>query len=254
VRHIKGQDHVQEQLNKAHLKPPLLPTLAILACVVFVVCLLVGIFSLPSIPKYAILVGAVCIVVFAICLSLMGIPARQVTLKRLLSESNHNDEVGKLQAGVDGERAVAHTLDVLDGRWTLFSGVVLKGMYGDIDQVLVGPSGIFAIEAKHWSGSIHYDSSTDTWSRLKTHGVSEAAKDPARQIVSTSAVLRKVVGRTVHSCVVFTHPSSNLSGKHPGVAILTLPTLLPWIRSQDGSLSPSQVADIEQTLKKHMRR
>jgi hypothetical protein len=50
------------------------------------------------------------------------------------------------------EKLVALLQEHLDGRWTLFRNVLLPDGYGDIDAVLTGPNGIFALEVKAYSG------------------------------------------------------------------------------------------------------
>jgi hypothetical protein len=50
------------------------------------------------------------------------------------------------------ERLVAFLREELDGRWALFRNVVLPGDKSDIDAVLVGPHGLYALEVKAYSG------------------------------------------------------------------------------------------------------
>jgi hypothetical protein len=59
------------------------------------------------------------------------------------------------QVGAAGEDSVAQTiLDVLDERWTMFRNLDLPNSNnGDIDIVLVGPGGIWAIEVKTYTGN-----------------------------------------------------------------------------------------------------
>lgn len=55
--------------------------------------------------------------------------------------------------GRRGEEAAVKALQQhLDGRWTLFRNVVLPGDRADIDGVLVGPAGVYALEIKSYSG------------------------------------------------------------------------------------------------------
>ena len=68
------------------------------------------------------------------------------------------------RAGKEGEDRVAAALDgVLGDDWTLFRGYKNPG--GEIDQVLVGPSGVIAIEVKYVNGRVHI--SGDKWTRDK---------------------------------------------------------------------------------------
>ena len=68
------------------------------------------------------------------------------------------------RAGKEGEDRVADALGgVLGDDWTLFRGYKNPG--GEIDQVLVGPSGVIAIEVKYVNGRVHI--SGDKWTRDK---------------------------------------------------------------------------------------
>jgi hypothetical protein len=50
------------------------------------------------------------------------------------------------------ERLVAFLREKLDGHWVLFRNIVLPGSQGDIDAILIGLQGIYALEVKAYSG------------------------------------------------------------------------------------------------------
>jgi endonuclease YncB( thermonuclease family) len=60
------------------------------------------------------------------------------------------------ERGADGEQATATALAALpDETWTVFHDVRWPGRrYANVDHVAVGPSGIFVIDSKNWSGRI----------------------------------------------------------------------------------------------------
>jgi hypothetical protein len=62
------------------------------------------------------------------------------------------------RAGIIGEQRVANTLlSSLSDEYSLFNNVKLKGMGdGDIDHIVIGPTGIFAMETKNWRGRISF--------------------------------------------------------------------------------------------------
>ncbi len=67
-------------------------------------------------------------------------------------------------AGREGEQSVAAYLGMaLSDEWTLVSGY--KNAKGEVDQVLVGPPGVFALEIKHINGVVNVCG--DTWLRDK---------------------------------------------------------------------------------------
>src|SRR5215475_13815320 len=65
-----------------------------------------------------------------------------------------------LKAGVTGEQIVVADLRrALDDDWTLLRGY--RNQRGEIDGILLGPPGLFAIEVKHRSATVHV--SGDNW-------------------------------------------------------------------------------------------
>ena len=71
-----------------------------------------------------------------------------------------SDEERMWQAGNEGERRVtAHLSSLLNDDWTLLSGY--RGPGGEVDQILVGPRGVCALETKYLNGTVFV--SGDTW-------------------------------------------------------------------------------------------
>jgi hypothetical protein len=65
-----------------------------------------------------------------------------------------SDQEGILAAGMEGERLVAASLGrSLGDEWTLLRGYRNRG--GEIDHLLLGPSGLFAIEGKHRNATVY---------------------------------------------------------------------------------------------------
>lgn len=66
----------------------------------------------------------------------------------------------KIMAGIAGENLVAAELGrVLDDSWTLIRGY--RNRRGEIDHLLLGPRGLFAIEVKNLNATVHIDG--DRW-------------------------------------------------------------------------------------------
>ena len=64
-----------------------------------------------------------------------------------------SDEERRWQAGNEGERRVtAHLSNLLNDDWTLISGY--RGPGGEIDQILIGPRGVCALETKYLNGTV----------------------------------------------------------------------------------------------------
>jgi hypothetical protein len=74
--------------------------------------------------------------------------------------AGHTDLEEKLMAGIAGEQQVAAELGrALDDDWTLLRGY--RNRRGEIDHLLLGPAGLFAIEVKNLNATVHVDG--DRW-------------------------------------------------------------------------------------------
>ena len=74
--------------------------------------------------------------------------------------AEHTDLEEKLMAGIAGEQLVAAELGrALDDDWTLLRGY--RNRRGEIDHLLLGPQGLFAIEVKNLNATVHVDG--DRW-------------------------------------------------------------------------------------------
>lgn len=128
-----------------------------------------------------------------------------------------------LQSGQAGEQQVSDYLeDKLDENWVLFSGY--KNRKGEVDRILVGPEGIFAIEIKNINGRIYCDG--DEWWKDKYDNYGnlvdwdvpikdKKGRSPSQQLNEPSDMLQAFLRRTLPSCqiyraVVLTHQSSRI--------------------------------------------
>lgn len=57
------------------------------------------------------------------------------------------------------DRVAARLAASLDGSWTILRNVRKKGIGGDIDIVLVGPGGVYALEVKNWNVDLRIEGS-----------------------------------------------------------------------------------------------
>ena len=139
-------------------------------------------------------------------------------------QASAGDAENKWRAGKEGEDRVAAALSgVLGDDWTLFRGYRNPG--GEIDQVLVGPPGIIAIEVKYVNGKVHI--SGDKWTRdrydnygnLVERGVSMAdggGRSPSAQLNAAASRLEWFLEKQspgagrVSRAVVLSHDKSEL--------------------------------------------
>jgi hypothetical protein len=68
------------------------------------------------------------------------------------------------QRGAQGERQTARLLDRLtrDG-FVVFHDLAMPDSRANIDHLVIGPSGVFVIDSKQWSGSVHQGSDGLAW-------------------------------------------------------------------------------------------
>lgn len=140
------------------------------------------------------------------------------------------------EAGTTGEKAVAKVLQELDDSYYLLSNVRLPRGKGDIDHVILGPNGVFAIETKNYSGKVMCYG--DDWHRqrrgMKEKTQIDSISEQARRGASD---LRSFIRRKnrlavpVSPICVFTNPSVQLDLKEPAVPVLRLNELIGFVKS-----------------------
>ena len=124
--------------------------------------------------------------------------------------------------GLEGEQSVASELSYLNDEFLLLNDVMLHGGRGNIDHILIGPTGVFVFETKNYSGK--YVCYGDRWffqgvrQKYDVPSVSAQAKNNAHILAS----LLHTSGFTVdvNPVIVFTHPSVQLWLHHPTVPVL----------------------------------
>jgi Nuclease-related domain len=68
------------------------------------------------------------------------------------------------QRGAHGERRTARLLDRLarDG-YVVFHDLAIPGSPANVDHLVIGPSGVFVIDSKQWTGSVHQGADGRAW-------------------------------------------------------------------------------------------
>jgi Nuclease-related domain len=177
--------------------------------------------------------------------------------------SQPTDEEGKLAAGVAGESFVAGELGrALDDEWTLLRGY--HNRRGEIDLVLLGPRGLFAIEVKNQNGRI--DCHGDQWwsTRYDKYGNQVEARremsdrrgrSPSVQLNEPATVLQGFLASrghpvTIGRVVALVHPRSQLGRcTRPTVEICTsVRELLGMLYASPVSVAPSERAALERLI------
>jgi hypothetical protein len=165
------------------------------------------------------------------------------TLRRQRSRDAAAREA-QLAQGFSGERLVGTLLaQTLPESYALINGLKLARGAGDIDHLVVGPTGVFLLETKTMAGHI-VCGPDGSWSRIKLGraGTPYAAfvGDPAtqaqRNIMALRATLRQrlpqlFTGRSlwIDGLLVFPHPDTHLEAEHSRVPAMRLENVSDYI-------------------------
>jgi hypothetical protein len=133
-------------------------------------------------------------------------------------------QIESYRKGQEGEERVVEAMrQSLDGDWTLFRNVTLPGRSkADIDAVLVGPPGVWALEIKNLSGV--YRNIGERW-EFRTGGEWKTLKrSPSRQATDNAARLGRFfeaggIKQWVSSSVVWANREGALTVQNPAVAV-----------------------------------
>jgi hypothetical protein len=75
-----------------------------------------------------------------------------------------SEQVQAWRRGAEGERRTARLLDRLthDG-YVVFHDLAVPGSPANVDHLVVGPTGVFLIDSKQWTGSVHQSADGLAW-------------------------------------------------------------------------------------------
>lgn len=125
-------------------------------------------------------------------------------------------KIDNYRRGQEGENNIVDKMrHLLDGNWYLFRNVVLPGHNkSDIDAVLIGPSGVWALEIKTFNG--RYRVIGDQWQYKKNQTWKPVKSDPTRQAVNNAKRLSDFIKNNhstmwVTPVVIWASPSDTLT-------------------------------------------
>jgi hypothetical protein len=115
-----------------------------------------------------------------------------------------SEQVTAWRCGAEGERRTARLLDRLTrDDYVVFHDLAVPGSPANIDHLVIGPSGVFVIDSKQWTGSIHQGTDGLVWHNhyrldrtLETVGWE--AQQVSRLLGGRAAALLCVHGAYVH--------------------------------------------------------
>jgi Nuclease-related domain len=167
-----------------------------------------------------------------------------VVLQRLAGKGRVLDPE-RLRRGILGEEAVAEALTGLPSSYLVLHG--LPTGHGDVDHVVIGPTGVFALETKAWEGSF-YRSRGQLYSNGKpADHVLRQARGAAGQV--RQLLLAAGINEWVEAVVVATRASVSRSpARFQKVYVVSIKDLVDFITDQRRSLSSSTVLQAKTTL------
>jgi hypothetical protein len=133
------------------------------------------------------------------------------------------------QGQIGEERTISILHFALDESWYIFRNLELPGRNrGDIDVVIVGPPGVFALEVKAYHG--HYRNIGDRWEYHANNQWRPARRSPSQQAKRSSKQLSSFfksngITQWVTPIVVWTNSSSNVEVENASVAVWPLSQL-----------------------------
>lgn len=166
-------------------------------------------------------------------------------------------------AGRNAERRVADELaTALDDEWVLLRGYC--NSRGEIDALLLGPRGLFAIEEKYRSVRAYIRGDEWTAEQIDKYGRTHSARFPIRdgngrspseQVKEPAAALSRWLstnkrGTPVTPVVLLTHPSARIGSiQHPTVRVeRSTRRLLALVERSQYTLDARRRADIERLI------
>lgn len=177
--------------------------------------------------------------------------------------SQPTDREAKLAAGVAGERLAEEELGrALDDQWVLLRGYRNRG--GEIDHVLLGPGGLFAIEVKNQNRTI--DCQGDQWwaTKFDRYGnprsgrlpmTDERGRSPSQQVNEPAGQLEGFLHRnghqvTISRIVALIHPRAQLrTCTQPTVQIArSARELARLVNRAPGTVTPAERAELERLI------
>jgi len=163
-------------------------------------------------------------------------------------------ELKAFTKGAEGEQKVRRILKNLPPNYSTLSDFV-NGQKGNIDFVVVGPTGVFTIEAKNYrGGNITFQNG------VLYRNDYPFKKDVLKQTYAESKYLSEYLYKSlglsfpVTPILVFTNPYTKLRfGLHPvnGVYVIGTSWLIKLIQQRQPTLNPDHCTKIKNEIKKY---
>jgi len=188
VRVLDFEDHVAHELARASLDGPrrILRWGAIILTILSLAAL-----SLSLLPEITCWPGL-----------LFGALALAAGAGLAYTERRHRANRGlrnQLRAGLQGQNRMTEILSALPDEYYLLNNLTLPKRADDVDHLVVGPNGIFALETKNHRGHIYWRDGQWYQAKVSRSGHPQPEKpirDPSRQLKRNVDYLRSCIRRT----------------------------------------------------------
>lgn len=146
--------------------------------------------------------------------------------------------------GFDGELIVTEILSELEGNYHIFNSI--KGKYGDIDHLVIGPCGLVVIETKNNYGliSASWDSACNKETLLLNNRV--PSKNPVNQVLAQGVNfkddLKRQTGDLVSFEALLVYPFGHIKASKIGKAsVVNKETLKSYVEKLDLKFTNRQI-------------
>ncbi|MFQ3646563.1 MAG: nuclease-related domain-containing protein [Anaerolineae bacterium] len=179
-----------------------------------------------SIEEYPLIVEIVSVLAILLILVLTAV-ASFVLIGFI--EKQFDSYVQRYRQGEEGEKLALDVVrHALNEHWYIFQNVKLPAQRADLDMVLVGPTGVWLLEVKHWNhphrneGDAWFYNAGKGWRRSQSNPSAQARKNAHR----LSQFLRADgIQQWVTPVIIWTNSEATVSTTNPSVAVWPLESL-----------------------------
>jgi hypothetical protein len=151
----------------------------------------------------------------------------------------------RLRRGISGEEAVADALAGLPSSYWVLHGVSTG--HGDVDHVVIGPTGVFALETKAWDGTFYRSRGQLYCNGKPAEHVLRQARGAAGQV--RELLLAAGIDEWVEAVVVAARASVSRSPvRFRKSYVISINDLVGFVTDRPHSLSSSTVLQAKTTL------
>ncbi|GAA3802440.1 hypothetical protein GCM10022242_01810 [Nocardioides panacisoli] len=157
----------------------------------------------------------------------------------------------RYERGAEGERATAAVLGELPpADWTVFHDIRWPGRrFANVDHVVVGPPGVFAIDSKNWSGRLDVQDDTLRQDGRRRDSTVAGATQGA---IAIGQMTRSVPPRLVVPVLCFVR-DAEVTGSAKGVLLCSTSNLVEMLSTREPQLNPAQRQQVCFDLKAALR-